>query len=204
MVEPDLHSAPRRRHTGQRIFRAGFAPLVRFNRRRKRMRDLTDAELIEFVAGLGSPGDRARIEAELESSSDLKARYDAIAGVWRLLGEGDEAAEPRDLWGDVAAQLPRDARPEQHAGRRGIPWWLSAAAAVLIAFGAGHIGGRLHLSQASQPVAAQVVATPDTAPTDEQIAKEMGLAAFDQGAVRSFVRTLVPDSDPPGVEENQG
>ena len=80
------------------------------------MTDLTDAELLEYIASGGSDEQRERVGALLEASPEIRARYDELAAVHRLLGQVDCALPEGDLWPQVAERLRQRAIRPAGAG----------------------------------------------------------------------------------------
>lgn len=137
------------------------------------MTDLTDAELLEYIAGHCSDEQGRRVRELIDASPEIKKRYDELAAVYELLGQADVALPARDLWPDVARRLT-----EREAGV-GVRWWARAAAAVLIAALAGHLVGRYGVSRVRTDGTQQTIA-------DADVVEQLRLDVFTSGPMGPF------------------
>ncbi len=137
------------------------------------MTDLTDAELLEYIAGHCSDEQAGRVRELIDASPETKKRYDDLAAVYELLGQADIAPPARDIWPGVARRLT-----EREAGA-GVRWWGRAAAAVLIAALAGHLVGRYGVSRVRTDGTQQTVA-------DAEVVEQLRLDVFTSGPMGPF------------------
>jgi len=138
-------------------------------------RHVTDAELLEYLAGNLSDRRAERIAELLVHDERLARRYSRLAGTWKLLGQWDIQAE-RDISDAVLAALVA-----RRTGRTRSIWFVAArmAAAWLIAVALGVAGGLYTAGRGSRAVPEDFV----SASGDEVAAEAMGLGElWDDGS----------------------
>jgi ferric-dicitrate binding protein FerR (iron transport regulator) len=158
------------------------------------MREPNDLELIEHFLGRGSPATRRELDAALAGSPELRKRYDALAALWRLLGEADVESPDRDLWPRVSEGLVgRSPRSAERRFPASVSWW-AAAAAIVVAVLVGHGSAKLRL--AWQPKASS------TAIGESEVVTRLGLTGFDTSSLQQLGKNLL-EGQTKGVVENE-
>lgn len=125
-----------------------------------------DDEIGDYVLGLLEPGPREAFEAAMRTDPELADRVRSFAAQLEALDETAElAAIPPGLWGRIETRLTAPAAPAAPAARRqAMPGWFAVAASVVIAAGAGFVGGQMLRAPAPAPVVIAVLLSDTQAP----------------------------------------
>ncbi len=146
------------------------------------MNEITDLQLIDHFLQRDPSDQHSRIDVQLAESPELKRRYDEVASMWQLLGAAERELPPRDLWSNINEALPIASRDGLFVSVTHAPWWVRAAATVLLAVCIGYGTGQLQLGRVKP-------APVDMA--DAEVAGQLYLAAFDASSIQQFGSQLL-------------
>jgi len=157
-----------------------------------------DMEILDHLAGLGSPEESAEPHGPPAGTSESSRRYEDFAALWRAIGSGEATPPPEDLWPAIADRL----RQEQSSPAARI--WGTArlarmAAAVLLAVTLGHLVGRGHLAMQDAREAPTAVAEADI---EAKVSEEIHFDALGSTPILQFAMSVLVDTNHHNPKEN--
>jgi len=161
-------------------------------------RDITDIDLLEYLAGRLPPDRRAAVEARAAGSESVRRRLDELRGTWDALGRWEVDASDRDLLPGVLARVERERTLVVRLPSR---WRAVArvAAMWLVAVAVGVGAGRYVVSQ-RRPTE-QDGAT--AAVEDEDVVQALYLDAIGSGDALGLVQSVTENGTSADEEVDQ-
>ncbi len=158
---------------------------------------ISDAELLDYIAGRLTPQRRAEVTGMLASGEVARERVETLRRTWELLGEWQAPATAPDVLAGVTERLGRD---RGRVIRFPLNWRTvgRVAATWLIAIGLGVGGGRAALLLRPAPTPASEQQTPQD--QEDRVVDALYLDLLGAGGSTGLAQSVLDDGDNAGEE----